>query len=91
MNFVTSNFSEDEKHRQVPRMECGAENLRQKDLHRRRPVIVNANNCFANCPAQDVNLFEALVNVSTWTLPQSKSAVLCHFDLGIFFCRGNSF
>ena len=73
-------FSE-EDYKQVPKVDCGAKKLQRKYL----PVIVNANDCFANLEFssayENVNLFDAVVNASAWTLPQSKGATVCHFNL----------
>jgi hypothetical protein len=77
-------FSE-EDYNQVPKIDCGTKKLQQKYL----PVIFNANDCFANLEFssayKNVNLFDAVVNASAWTLPQSKGASVCHFNLILFW------
>ena len=77
-------FSE-EDYKQVPKVDCGTKKLQQKYL----PVIFYANDCFANLEFssayKNVNLFDAVVNASAWTLPQSKGASVCHFNLILFW------
>ena len=77
-------FSE-EDYKQVPKVDCSTKKLQKKYL----PVIFNANDCFANLEFssayKNVNLFDAVVNTSAWTLPQSKGASVCHFNLILFW------
>ena len=72
-HLIFFSFSE-EDYKQVPKVDCATKKLQQKYL----PVIFNANDCFANLEFssayKNVNLFDAAVNASAWTLPQSKGA-----------------
>jgi len=73
----TNSALSEKDYKQVPKVDCGVKKLQQKYL----PVIVNANNdCFANLEFssayKNVNLFDAVVNASAWTLPQSKDRAI---------------
>ena len=86
VHFILSGFLfSEEDYKKVPKVDCGAKKLQQKYL----PVIFNANDCFANLEFssayKNVNLFDAVVNASAWTLPQSKGASVRHFNLILFW------
>ena len=78
-------LSSEKDYKQVPKVDCGTKKQHQKY----NPVIFNANDCFANLEFssayKNVNLFDAAVNASAWTLPQSKGASVCHFNLILFW------
>lgn len=54
----------------VASVRCG-----QKTAEKTRPLLIEAEHCFANCRHLETDIFDAIVNVSTWNLPENGKGV----------------
>lgn len=57
----------------VASVNCGQEKNTVET--RMKPSLVQTEHCFANCRHLETDIFDAIVNVSSWNLPENGKGV----------------